>query len=309
MKRLGTLLAAAYLLAGPIGPQAAHAQSSHYLVSIPEGRIPRVCPLSVFPRHVNESGDLNAARYFVGRPHWGEYNEFFWRGYLQSNRGGWSNEAGFNRATDQWLPLARMYNALFALTYVNPNPNGPTRVPLAYLDCSNTPRSRGCGRSRGTRIPKYGPLVYGRYAWRISIQRGVRPSFECKGDSAAAYNSFGWVNFRHPFVWGGFSRPTTIGERAGIYYHEAVHATGQGHDGGSHCDRKVSCDDRFPSAGANTAEVRFLEEYAYCATGSTKFLRYTALAAANDILRRGFRIRGMPLPVEPPSGFCTSRGY
>ncbi len=324
MMRLGTFLTVASFAAVAVG-QPAHAQSgSHYIAwgSSPSTtwRQPRVCPIiRVESRHLTESGDLLASRYFVGRENWGLFNRFFWRNFLQGNRGGWSDEAGFNRATDQWLPLARMYNALFALVYSFPNLNGPTEFVSGSVDCTGLawgdPVPDACARRAfrneppSAQTPVYS-TIYGRLAWVFSIQRGSRPSFECIGsDIERARHTHmwfdRWVNFYPAFTW-RTSLTETIAERASTYFHEAVHGAGKRHDGNG-CGG--SCDKRFPAYNANTLQVRFLEEYTHCAVRSTSFLRERARARANAILNDGFEVETDYRVADRPVDFCSLRGY
>jgi hypothetical protein len=89
-----------------------------------------------------------------------------------------------------------------------------------------------------------------------------------------------------PFFYG-----LDVPSRAGTIVHEARHADGKGHDGGSGCPRGASCDTTWGYSGANTFQVLYLWWVRAQGAGISPALRSRARTRANNVLANGFNTR------------------
>jgi hypothetical protein len=86
-----------------------------------------------------------------------------------------------------------------------------------------------------------------------------------------------------PFFYG-----EVVVERAGTIVHEARHAGGKGHNGGSSCPRGSSCDTNWGYKGANMYQVLYLWWFYVDGTRTTTGMRNYARQEGQRIIDRGF---------------------
>jgi hypothetical protein len=114
-----------------------------------------------------------------------------------------------------------------------------------------------------------------------------------------------WTQLKWPFFFG-----SDVVRRAATVFHEARHSGGGGcgHNGGTGCLRRSSCDKTWTNGceenanrdGANKAQITWLESYVWFGWRTTPDLRSSGVARANDILQRGFN--------TPPCMYMHSSG-
>jgi hypothetical protein len=204
---------------------------------------------------------------------------FFWEQF-DFDTGDWDEGFGYEAPCDVNRPLARTFNALYALYYSSPSP--PTRTDdfsgnlLHYggnYAIDNIDELDGrCGNS--TTIGTTG-----------STQHGC-----CKDN---------WTQLYWPFFYG-----QNVATRAATVLHESRHAAGHSHIAETECTRLGSCDYSWDQGnwqedgvGANRYEVVWLSWFVVEGKDVGPSLKARAAERANDIIRRGFL--WMPQYVVP----------
>jgi hypothetical protein len=192
----------------------------------------------------------------------------YWWNAFDFDKGDWDSGFGYEAPCDNQRPLARMFNSLYALGYstINePHCNSSVSNITHWAMCWSASKLDevdgrcGSGTTEGT------------------LARTVR--------GLDHYTEFYW-----PFFYG-----LDVSARAGTVFHEARHASGCGHNGGSSCKRGKSCDKawgdgcrEYRGQGANQFQVNYLAWYANSAWRTTPALRSSAVARANVVLANGY---------------------
>ncbi|MEY4509447.1 MAG: hypothetical protein RLZZ450_1569 [Pseudomonadota bacterium] len=202
---------------------------------------------------------------------------------------GWNLFGGFSHPCNTSLPLARMFDALWALGYSGTN--SPT--------CDTT------------RVNKT------EWAMCWAANNTCKLQATCEGSALAttrgAQNKIGecYNRFSNSFFYA-----STVAERASTVFHEARHsgAGGCGHNAGTSCPRGGSCDKSWTNGceesagkeGANKYQVLFLESYAFFGFRLTTALKQSAVARGNVILTQGYQT--FPCKIVTSSGLVVDGG-
>ncbi|MGH8613427.1 MAG: hypothetical protein ACREYF_15780 [Gammaproteobacteria bacterium] len=189
------------------------------------------------------------------------FRDFFWDAY-DFDKGDWDEGFGYDDSCNIEQPLARTFNALYALHYSHADP----------------------ALSKGDRE---GPILRwgGSYAWSHIDELDAR----CGDGTSYAYTRWGPIIDNYTNLYLPFFYELSVPERAGTILHEARHADGKGHDAGSNCPRGVSCDSSWDYNGANRWQVTWLWWYRAAGVNTTEALQIRARDRGNAILRGGFK--------------------
>ena len=205
---------------------------------------------------VNASGDL-----FYGRFLSQTAVDFYWGRYPFSHEKEWTVPGwGYDQAWNMLLPLARAFNALYALTF-----------------------------SRGNAEESYDlPPLYWGSLWVYSNISKLRPV--CDGGPFNAYTTDGDVELYLPWFY-----QTAVPERAAILVHEASHAHGWSHDAffppGSNRANPPGKGPQADAAWGDSAysyHASWLADFAQSAISTTPAMRARAIFMANDIIDNCF---------------------
>jgi hypothetical protein len=188
------------------------------------------------------------------------------------DKGDWDSGFGYEDPCNNARPLARTFNALQLLAY------GLTGSPTCSTSSPNVLNWAYCWA--GNQIDE----LDGRCG-SGSATSGKRAHTQ-HGPIVDNYTELYW-----PFFYG-----ETVVQRAGTLFHEARHASGCGHNGGTGCPRGASCDRgwsdgcefQWSGAGANRYQVSYLSWFASTAVWTTSAVKASAVSEANSVLRRGF---------------------
>ncbi len=206
----------------------------------------------------NASGDTYFAARWACRQ---DYVNFFWTAY-HFDQQDWDEGFGFENVCDVNLPLARTFNALYALHYAVANP-------------ATQP-----GDFSGN-ILRWG----GNYARTHIDELDGR----CQGDNALAFTMWGPIIDNYTELYAPFFYGTSVVERASTILHESRHADGWLHDApDSSCLRHASCDSSWNYDGANRWQVTWLWWYRNEATDTTPAMKARAKDRGNDVILNGF---------------------
>lgn len=218
----------------------------------------------------------------------------YWWSAFDFDKADWDEGFGWEAPCDNARPLARTFNALFALGYASTN--APTcdtssanktlwSMCWAAANIDELDGRCGNGTDKGTRA--------------TTFNYQTRPLMDC-------YTELYW-----PFFYG-----ENVVQRASTLFHEARHSGGSGcvHNGGSSCPRGTSCDlawndgcaGRPGMDGANKYQVLYLESLAVFGWRVPSSLRSNAVSTANAILDGGFVVD--PCKFVSSSGFVMSGG-
>jgi hypothetical protein len=184
----------------------------------------------------------------------------------------WDDGMGWEDPCNNNKPLARMFNALYALGYSS------TSSPTCSTSNDNMTLWAMCWS--GNQIKRT------RAQCGSGSKEGT-PASTYLGPTATDRTEFKW-----PFFYG-----ESIANRAAIIVHEARHADGCRHNGGDDCEWGSSCDKSWADGcndlgsqhGSNRWQASYLSWYVGTAWRTTVALRLSALIVANDILDRGFK--------------------
>ncbi len=194
----------------------------------------------------------------------------YWWNAFDFDKNYWDDGMGYDDCCNNEQPLARTFNALYSLGYSSTN-------------------SPHCNTS-------YNNMTLWAMCWsadKINKTRAKCGSGKATGTFATTTNRT--VELFWPFFYG--SAPSA---RASTIVHEARHASGCRHNGGSSCPQGSSCDkawnngckDKTNWHGANQYQAVYLSWYMYTATRITPALREAALGRANAVL--GYRFNTDP---------------
>jgi hypothetical protein len=201
-----------------------------------------------------------------------ENRDKFWRDF-DFDRDDWDEGFGYEAPCDVNRPLARTFSALYVLKYLADDFSSAA---------SNNPLRWG----------------YGFASSRIDELDGRCGSGRADSGAAATTYHGGLGDDRTVLKWPFFYGAPAI-VRAALIVHEARHADGKSHDGGTRCGRGRSCDSSWSYNGANTYEVRFLWRFCYEGTRTTTAMKEWARFQAQWTLDEGF--------VSPP-GYVVDCG-
>lgn len=209
------------------------------------------------PGNNNASGDNN----FIGQC--GGSIGQLWNDF-DFDKGDWDQGFGYFDACNVNKPLARTFNALNLLDLFGTSmpPGSSNWLPWFYAFASNEidelDARCGFGNPNG--------CTTARTWWGAGVN-----------DRTALY----W-----PFFYG-----LNVPARASTIVHEARHADGRGHNGGSGCPRNGSCDKTWGYWGANTYQVMYLWWLRAQGNLTTPAVRALARTRGNNILANGFNTR------------------
>lgn len=176
----------------------------------------------------------------------------------------WDDGFGYHAPCDINLPLARTFNALNLLDFFGTSmpPRSSNWLPWFYAFASNEIDELdgrcGSGSANGCDIA-------------------------ATVDAAFVDN---WTQLYWPFFYG-----IMVPERASTIVHEARHADGVGHDGGSGCPTVGSCDSSWGYNGANMFEVLYLWWVRAEGVGLSPAIRSNARTTGNQLLGNMFNRR------------------
>jgi hypothetical protein len=173
----------------------------------------------------------------------------------------WDEGMGWDDCCNIDQPLARTFNALWALGYSS------TGSPNCDTNASNMTLWAMC------------------YAAAFTDKtRAYCGSGTANGTAADSENKE--MNLFWPFFYG-----YTTATRASIVFHESRHGSGCNHNGGSSCPNGTSCDisinngcAEYTGNGADTFQAFYLSYYAQTAWRTTAGLKQSAVALANDLM-------------------------
>jgi len=225
--------------------------------------------------HYISTGDQGDDYYIWGNAGWNCQQNFidYWWDAFEFEKDYWDDGMGYAEPCNNAQPLARMFNALYALGYSSTNTpscstsgDDVTKWAMCWAadNIKRTWAKCGNGGTSGTLATTFRPTV------------GTKRT------------EFYW-----PFFYG-----QSVVRRASTVFHEARHASSCGHNAkDSDCDRGESCDkswsdgckDLGKQAGANRYQVSFLAWYIASAWRATSGLKDDARSRANDVLNRGFK--------------------
>lgn len=184
----------------------------------------------------------------------------------------WDDGMGWEDPCNNNKPLARMFNALYALGYSS------TNSPTCSTSNSNMTLWAMCWS--GNQIKRT------RAQCGSGSEDGTLASTK-RGATVTDRTEFYW-----PFFYG-----QDVVRRASTILHEARHADSCGHNGGDDCDRGTSCDKSWADGcqdlgnqqGANRWQITYLGWYVITAWRTTDALRDSARSRANNVLDQGFK--------------------
>jgi len=212
------------------------------------------------PGNNNDSGDNFYGPSMCNQP----FIDAVWE-HFDFDKGDWDDGFGWDEACNVDQPLARTFNALYLLAYsaedyaTSTSDFSGNALRWAYpYSASNIDELDGrCGsgdKNTGARATTYrGPTVDDRTVLK-------------------------W-----PFFYG-----EVVVQRAGTILHEARHAAGKSHNGGSGCPRGKSCDTNWAYQGANMYQVLYLWWFRVDGTRTTSAMKNWARSEAQNIIDRGF---------------------
>jgi hypothetical protein len=187
--------------------------------------------------------------------HWGDFD---------FDKGDWDEGFGWDAPCNINQPLGRTFNALNLLDFFGTSKPDDSNnwLPWFYAFSSGAIDELdgrcGSGSASGCTIAttRHGPII----------------------DN--------WTQLYWPFFYG----QNVVG-RAGTIVHEARHADGSSHNGGTGCPRAGSCDTNWGYNGANTFEVLYLWWVRAQGAGLSPGMRSNAQTAGNQVLANGFNTR------------------
>ncbi len=197
------------------------------------------------------------------------------------DKGDWDDGFGYDDPCNINQPLARTFNALNLLDFF--------------------------GTSMPSGSSNWLPWFYAFASSEID-ELDARCDFGLCNGCTFARNHNGvddWTRLYWPFFYS-----LNVPGRASTIVHEARHADGLGHNGGSGCPRGASCDTTWGYNGANTFQVLYLWWVRAQGTGLTSAVRALAQARGNTILANGFNTRPTRAAVlgggvSNPNGFFS----
>ena len=192
------------------------------------------------------------------------YIDQFWD-HFDFDKGDWDDGFGWEAACDLARPLARTFNALYLLAY--------------SAEDYATSTSDFSGNALRWAYPYA--------ATKIDELDGRCGSGSATSGARATTYTGAFVDDRTVLKWPFFYGEVVV-ERAGTVLHESRHAAGKGHNGGSGCPRKKSCDTNWAYKGANMYQVLYLWWFYVDGTRTTTGMRDYAQQEGQRVIDRGF---------------------
>jgi hypothetical protein len=198
------------------------------------------------------------------------YIDYFWNTYGFADAGDtWHHGFGYEDPCNSDLPLARTFNACYALTY-----SAEDWANDSYDAPQNT-------------------LQWGRRFVRDNID-DLRA--HCGDGSADADSESGPFVDDHVDLYLGFFYGESVVERASTFMHEARHQSGKDHDakfpkGSIYGEGKDGADSSFEYQGAWAYEVSYLAWFAFAGARTTSAMRELARQIGNRDIDNAFANR------------------
>ncbi|WP_257387587.1 hypothetical protein [Tahibacter caeni] len=211
------------------------------------------------PGNNNDSGD----NFYIASVCEQRFIDQFWN-HFDFDKGDWDDGFGYDDPCNVNQPLARTFNALYLLAY------------------SAQDYATSTGDFSGNAL-RWG---YPYSATKIDELDGRCGSGD-KNTGARATTYTGLQDNRTVLKWPFFYGEVVV-ERAGTVLHEARHAGGKSHNGGTGCPRKASCDTNWAYEGANMYQVLYLWWFRVAGTRTTTAMKNRARSEAQNIIDRGF---------------------
>jgi hypothetical protein len=212
------------------------------------------------PGDNNDSGDNS----YISSVCQQKYIDQFWE-HFDFDKDDWDDGFGYDAACNVNQPLARTFNALYLLAY------------------SAEDYARSTSDFSGNAL-RWG---YPYSATRIDELDGRCGSGDkTSGPRATTYRG-PFTNDRTVLKWPFFYGEVVV-QRAATILHEARHAGGKSHNGGSDCPREASCDTSWGYEGANMYQVLYLWWFRVDGTRTTTAMKNWAKTEAQNIIDRGF---------------------
>ncbi|MBN8739427.1 MAG: hypothetical protein J0H86_07955 [Xanthomonadaceae bacterium] len=211
------------------------------------------------PGNNNDSGD----NFYIAPVCEQRFIDQFWN-HFDFDKGDWDDGFGYDDPCNVNQPLARTFNALYLLAY------------SAQDYATSTSDFSGNALRWG----------YPYSATKIDELDGRCGSGD-KNTGARATTYTGLQDNRTVLKWPFFYGEVVV-ERAGTILHEARHAGGKSHNGGTGCPRKASCDTNWAYEGANMYQVLYLWWFRVAGTRTTTAMKNRARSEAQSIIDRGF---------------------
>ena len=191
------------------------------------------------------------------------YIDQFWS-HFDFDKGDWDDGFGYDDACNINQPLARTFNALYLLAY------------------SAEDFAKNTGDFSGNAL-RWG---YPYSATKIDELDGRCGSGDANsGARATTYT--GLQDNRTVLKWPFFYGEVVV-QRAGTVLHEARHAGGKGHNGGSGCPRGTSCDTTWGYEGANMYQALYLWWFRDSGTRTTTGMRNWARTEGQNVIDFAF---------------------
>ncbi len=188
--------------------------------------------------------------------------DFWWDAY-GFDKGDWDGARGYDASCDATRPLARTFNALYALHYSTPA--GPAKD----------------GKDWGGNILRWGATYVRNHADELD------GSCEKKAAYATCYNCRAPIVDEYIVLHQSFFYELSVVERAATLLHEARHDE-KDHDADDECPRKASCDSSWEYEGSNRYQVSWLTWFVTEGINTNVVMKKRALDRANRILSSGF---------------------
>lgn len=211
------------------------------------------------PGNNNDSGD----NFYIASVCEQRFIDQFWN-HFDFDKGDWDDGFGYDDPCNVNQPLARTFNALYLLAY------------------SAQDYATSTGDFSGNAL-RWG---YPYSATKIDELDGRCGSGD-RNSGARATTYTGLQDNRTVLKWPFFYGEVVV-ERAGTVLHEARHAGGKSHNGGTGCPRKASCDTSWGYEGANMYQVLYLWWFRVAGTRTTTAMKNRARSEAQSIIDRGF---------------------
>jgi len=184
--------------------------------------------------------------------------------HFDFDKGDWDEGFGWDDACNIDQPLARTFNALWLLAY------------------SAEDYAKSTSDFSGNAL---------RWAYPYSASNIDELDGRCgsgdKNKGARATTYTGLQDNRTVLKWPFFYGEVVV-QRAGTILHEARHAGGKSHNGGSGCPRGKSCDTNWNYEGANMYQALYLWWFRVDGTRTTTGMKNWAKSEAQNIIDRAF---------------------
>ena len=212
------------------------------------------------PGDNNDSGDNFYVSSMCNQP----FVDAVW-GHFDFDKDDWDEGFGYDAPCDVDQPLARTFNALYLLAY-------------SAEDYATSPSDFSGIALR---------WAYPYSATKIDELDGRCGSGNKNSGARATTYTGAFVDDRTVLKWPFFYGEVVV-QRAGTVLHEARHADGKSHNGGSGCPRMKSCDTNWAYEGANMFQVLYLWWFRVDGTRTTTAMKNWARSEAQNVIDRAF---------------------